>query len=217
VAGYSEHGNESRVIWQARKFLTSWPTISFWSSNVCPKESYLILVCISAWHIFTLFFNKNQNNRLAINSFKSDFRHIPRVNVLISFCSFCSTFGFLPWHITVTPVIRQSCYMWFILIKSKQGLDRPLGFQEVEAPKISRQSAHERGKVVSPTHRPPLTPRNIPGTHFCYRLSRLQGHSAAGRIKSMKNSNYTIGNWTRDLTCSAVPQPTAPPRAPLIN
>ena len=32
---------------------------------------------------------------------------------------------------------------------------------------------------------------------------------------SMKNSNDTIGNRTRDLpTCSAVPQPTAPPRAP---
>ena len=29
------------------------------------------------------------------------------------------------------------------------------------------QSAHEGGKVVSPTHRPPLTtPGNIPGTHF---------------------------------------------------
>ena len=29
---------------------------------------------------------------------------------------------------------------------------------------------------------------------------------------SMKNSNDTIGNQTRDLlTCSAVPQPTAPP------
>ena len=31
----------------------------------------------------------------------------------------------------------------------------------------------------------------------------------------LKNSNDTIGNRTRDLpTCSAVPQPTAPPRAP---
>ena len=31
----------------------------------------------------------------------------------------------------------------------------------------------------------------------------------------MKNSNYTIGNQSRDLpTCSAVPQPTALPRAP---
>jgi len=55
---------------------------------------------------------------------------------------------------------------------------------------------------------------NIPGTHFCYRLSQPQGHSAAGRIMSMKNSNDTIGNRTRDLPgCSSVPQPTAPPRA----
>ena len=33
---------------------------------------------------------------------------------------------------------------------------------------------------------------------------------------SMKNSNDTIGNRTRDLPdCSAVPQPTAPSRAPV--
>jgi hypothetical protein len=32
---------------------------------------------------------------------------------------------------------------------------------------------------------------------------------------SMKNSNDTTGNRTRDLpACSAEPQPTAPPRAP---
>jgi hypothetical protein len=34
----------------------------------------------------------------------------------------------------------------------------------------------------------------------------------------MKNSNDTIGNPTRDLpACSAVPQPTAPPRGPLAE
>ena len=69
----------------------------------------------------------------------------------------------------------------------------------------SRQSAHEGGKVVSPTHRPCLPPGNIPGTHFCWRLSRPQDHRAAGRIMSMKNFNDTIGNRTRDLpACSAV-------------
>ena len=62
----------------------------------------------------------------------------------------------------------------------------------------------------------PYPPGNIPGTHFCYRLSLPQGHSAAGRIMSMKNSSDTIGNRTRDLSaCSAVPQPTAPLRAAL--
>ena len=44
-------------------------------------------------------------------------------------------------------------------------------------------------------------------------LSRPQGHSAAGRNTSMKNSNDTIGNRTPDLpACSAVPQPSATPR-----
>ena len=34
---------------------------------------------------------------------------------------------------------------------------------------------------------------------------------------SMENSNYIIGNRTRDLpACSAVPQPTATPRAPNV-
>jgi len=81
---------------------------------------------------------------------------------------------------------------------------------------ISRQLAYEGGKVVSPMHRLPLPTRNIPGTHFCYRLSRSQGLSAVGRIKSMKSG--TIGNWTCDLlACSAVPQPNAPPHTPNIN
>ena len=48
-------------------------------------------------------------------------------------------------------------------------------------------------------------------TYFCQRLSRPQSHSAAGRIMSMKNCNETTRNRKRDLlTCSAVPQPTAP-------
>jgi len=80
---------------------------------------------------------------------------------------------------------------------------------------ISRQLAHEGGMVVSPTHRPPLPPGNIPGTNFYWRLSQPQGHSAAGRITSMKNSSDIIGNRTRDLrTCSPVPQPTVPPCTP---
>jgi hypothetical protein len=33
--------------------------------------------------------------------------------------------------------------------------------------RISRPSAHEGGKVVSPTHRPSLPPRRISCTHFC--------------------------------------------------
>jgi hypothetical protein len=47
------------------------------------------------------------------------------------------------------------------------GPDRPLGLPEVEARRISRQSAHEGGKVVSLTHQPSLPPGKIPGTYFC--------------------------------------------------
>ena len=34
-------------------------------------------------------------------------------------------------------------------------LDRPLDMQDFQLPKISRQSAHEGDKVISPTYRPP--------------------------------------------------------------
>jgi len=40
-------------------------------------------------------------------------------------------------------------------------VDNPLGLQEFEAPRFSRQLAHEGGKVVSPTHRQPLRPGEI--------------------------------------------------------
>ena len=42
-------------------------------------------------------------------------------------------------------------------------------------------------KVVSPTHRPHLPPRKYCWYSFLLRLSRPQGHSAAGRIMSMNS------------------------------
>jgi hypothetical protein len=48
-------------------------------------------------------------------------------------------------------------------------------------------------------------------------LISVRRHSTAGRIMSMKNSNDTIGKRTDDPpACSAVPQPTEPPRAPVL-
>jgi hypothetical protein len=50
------------------------------------------------------------------------------------------------------------------------GPDRPgqaLGVPGSSGSKVSGPLANEDGKVVSPTHRAPLPPRNIPGTYFC--------------------------------------------------
>jgi hypothetical protein len=81
----------------------------------------------------------------------------------------------------------------------------PEGSRKLRYPDVMT-TAQGGGKVVSYTHRSHLPPGNSPGTHFCYRLSRPQGHSAIGRIMSIKNSNDTIWNRTSDLLiCSAAP------------
>jgi len=57
----------------------------------------------------------------------------------------------------------------FVKVRLAVCLYKP-GLQEVEAPpRVSRQSAHKGGKVVSPTHRPPLTPPpgDTTGINFC--------------------------------------------------
>ena len=80
---------------------------------------------------------------------------------------------------------------------------------------MSRHSAREGGKVVS-IRTGHLYPQEIFLVLISVkRLSQPQGHNAAGRIMSMKNSNDTVGDRTRDLLgCRAVPQPTSPLHAP---
>jgi hypothetical protein len=61
-----------------------------------------------------------------------------------------------------------------------------------------------KGKAI------PVTGRGRPWGCETSRLS--QGHSAAGRIRSIENTNDLIGNRTRDLpACCAVPLQRAPP------
>jgi hypothetical protein len=72
--------------------------------------------------------------------------------------------------------------------------------------------ANEVGKVVSPTHQPPLPP------WYSYLLSQPHCHSAAERIMSVKNSTDTIRNQTHKVpACSVVPEPTAPLRAAIFG
>ena len=102
--------------------------------------------------------------------------------------------------------------------KVKQSHYRPgqsLRVPRVLHSQISRQSAHEGGKLVSLTHRPPLPFRKYTWYLFLLEAESTPGHQGAvGRIVSMKNSSDTIGNRTCDLpVCGALPQPTAPPAA----
>jgi len=54
------------------------------------------------------------------------------------------------------------------------GLDRPWGFQEVGAPRFQDNRVHE-GRVVTPTHRPPLPPGSIPGNSFLLEAESTPG------------------------------------------
>ena len=101
-------------------------------------------------------------------------------------------------------------YLGDVHIKGKaipgQGLRVPGGWGS----HISRQSAHDGGKVVSP-----LPPRKFSRHSFLLEIESISAHSAVGRIISIINSNDPIGNRNCDFPgCSAVPQPTAQPRVP---
>ena len=60
--------------------------------------------------------------------------------------------------------------MLSIYVKGKvvllQAWSGPQGCRKLRFPD-SMTTAQDGGKVVSLTHRPPLTPGNAPGTHFC--------------------------------------------------
>jgi len=70
------------------------------------------------------------------------------------------------------------------------GKGKAVPLQAPSGPECSRKlrfpdymtTAQDGGKFVSLKHLPPLPPGNAPGTDFCQRLSRPQGHSAIGRI-----------------------------------
>jgi hypothetical protein len=85
----------------------------------------------------------------------------------------------------------------------------------MEARRVVRHRGSHSSEVVSLIHQLPFTPRKIPGTHFYQRLNEPQGHSAAGRIRSIEKYSDLIGNQTHDLpACSIVPQLTVLLHAP---
>jgi hypothetical protein len=84
----------------------------------------------------------------------------------------------------------------------------------VEAVRIYKQLVYEGGNFVSRRNRPPLP---LPGVSLV--LISVRGESTTRtQIESIKNRHYPIRNRTRDLLVGrTVPQPTAPPRTPLLS
>jgi hypothetical protein len=71
------------------------------------------------------------------------------------------------------------------------------------------------GEVVSLKRRPLFTPEISSGTHLCYRLSKFQSPSEAGRKKWVEKFNEHTGTIPRDLTsCNVTPQQNRLPHAP---
>ena len=101
-----------------------------------------------------------------------------------------------------------------VKVKVKQSLHSPvqaLRFPAVWGSQISRQSANEGVKFVSPTHRLPLPP---------WYSHLLQAESTSGSQCSRKDYVNEKFQWhPRGIdhpACSAVPRPTAPSRAPSL-
>ena len=117
------------------------------------------------------------------------------------------------WEIHFHP--KQMLFAWFTRVKvqvkeshykTRQILRVPGGWSF----QISRQSAQE-GAKVSPTHRPPLPPGNIPGT--------VRGWLSLWAILRPEG----LCQWKIPVTPSGIepatfrPQLTAPPRTPEIS
>jgi len=97
---------------------------------------------------------------------------------------------------------------------SYTGLEKPWGHLRLRVPdfpenqymKVVRLSAVCTGRLYPPW--------DTPGTHYCQRLSRTQGHFASRRIKSMKMFNDP--HIESNLRTIAVPKPNASPRIPVL-
>jgi hypothetical protein len=107
----------------------------------------------------------------------------------------------LQFNTSVTKVkVKQSHH------RLGQGQSVPGGWRS----QISRKPAHEGGRVVSPTHRPPLPPRKYGWYSFL-----LWGWvNPRAIVRPEEWCHWKIPLTPSGIELSAMPQPIAPPRTP---
>jgi hypothetical protein len=138
-------------------------TETFLEPHVYSKSNYVGFQAVAAVHLRSLFFCGVAPRQWVMNDARcfeaAWWSHLQRPN--------CPMNKF-PVKYTLPDLLeRYPIQISFsFIVSNKQSLYRP--GQAVRAPGgWGFQSAHKGGKVGSPTHRPPLPPGDIPGTHFC--------------------------------------------------
>ena len=75
-------------------------------------------------------------------------------------------------------------------------MERPWRFQKIEGPRFLNKWHIKVVRVSALLTVRLYPPGNKPGNHFCYRLSRPQGHCAAGRMSTKSLSDNRRTEWT---------------------
>ena len=122
----------------------------------CPKSRLECLICLLSFHSFdftNFYLLTSGRNMCTIYNFSSKIQTVP-LSLLTNILKDNNQHLFLFMCLQYTVMAKQAQY------RPGQGSRR---FRL----EMSRQSAHEGSKVVSPTHRPLYPTRNIPGTQLC--------------------------------------------------
>jgi hypothetical protein len=143
------------------------------------KESRKGLNCQSKHNLCSLLqalatcFGLNTSIIRPLNKTNSRYNAMPCHHTVLSLGLFCGV-SYYNYLYNKTVIVNDS------LIKGKgkaiplQAWTGPEGFRRLR-PQTSRQLAHEGGKVVSPTHPPPLPPRNYSWHSFLLEVESTPG------------------------------------------